>query len=188
MGNHIYFRTIAAIALTLGLAGTGWARQENVDPTSWPFARVRGNDPEMRRLIRDAAVRSKTLMTLVEEIEQSNAIVFVGYGQCANGQIRSCVIGVQGDGQHRAIRIIVDSRATGYRLMATIAHELQHAVEILREPTAVDGATTMALYRRIAKGKCASGLSDRCETELALATERAVLDELYRAAPVARPY
>jgi hypothetical protein len=187
MGNRIQVPIVAAIALTFSLTGTGWARQD-ADSTAWPFTRVRGNDPEVRRLIRDATARSKTMLALVEEIQQSNAIVFVGYGQCAKGQICSCVTGVEGDEHHRAIRIVVDSRTTGYGLMATIARELQHAVEIVREPSAVDGATTMALYRRIGTGQCRLGLSERCETELALTAERAVLEELYREAPAARPH
>jgi hypothetical protein len=146
----------------------------------WPYWRVRGGEPEIRRLLQEAALRSTTMLHLIEEIQRSNAIVLVTYGQCAKGQFRSCVTGVQGDRQQRAIRILIDTRANELHLMATIAHELQHAVEIVRDPSAVDRASTMALYRRIAVGKCRDGLSDRCETDLARATERTVLEELYR--------
>lgn len=170
-----------AVALTIGLTGNSWAQQGAGEHTPWPYARVRGTVPEIRRLIQDVAALSQTARALVEEIQQSNAIVMVSYGQCAKGLIRSCVSGVEGDHTHRHIRILIDNRTTDYRLMATIAHELQHAVEIIREPGAVDGKTTMALYRRIGKGKCATGQSEKCETEGALATERTVLEELHRA-------
>jgi hypothetical protein len=186
MGNRNYCSNVLTIALILSLTATGRAQQA-ADTSAWPFTRMHGGDPEIRRLVREATSRSKTFTALLHEVQQSNGIVFVSYGQCAKGQIRSCVTGVQGDERERAIRIVVDSRTTDFRLMATIAHELQHAVEILHEPSAIDGPTTMVLYRRIGSGRCKQGLSDRCETELALATERTVLEELYRTPPASRP-
>jgi hypothetical protein len=66
--------------------------------------------------------------------------------------------------------------------MATIAHELQHAVEIVREPDVVDAATALALYRRIGTGRCREGLSEECETEMAKRIETVVREELFRTA------
>lgn len=63
-------------------------------------------------------------------------------------------------------------------LLATIAHELHHAVEIIRDPTVVDRASTLALYRQIGTGDCREGLTDACETDEALKVEARVLDEL----------
>jgi hypothetical protein len=88
------------------------------------------------------------------------------------------VVGVEGDARQRHIRIVLKPLPTDYRLMATIAHELQHALEILGESDVIDGESALRLYRRIAIGECKRGRSETCETEAALQFERKVLDEL----------
>jgi hypothetical protein len=140
--------------------------------------RVRGLDDEFRALIREGDERSATFRGLVDEIQRSNTIVMVQYGLCAKGQVRSCVTHVSGDTNARNIRIVINTRTTNDRLIATIGHELQHAVEIIRTPEATGPEKVMRLYRKIGNGECAKGRSDRCETDAALAIERTVLDEL----------
>jgi hypothetical protein len=132
----------------------------------------------MRRLVLAGYARSATFGALVDELQRSNAIVVIQFGLCANGRIRSCVSNVDGDARQRHIRIKVNTRTTDDRLIATIAHELHHATEITREPGAFNAEQTLALYRRIANGKCREGLSDACETDAALAVESRVNDEL----------
>ena len=144
------------------------------------LTRVRGIDQEFRTLIREGDARSASFREIVDEIQRSNTIVMVQYGLCAKGQIRSCVTHVSGDATARNIRIVINTRTTNDRLIATIAHELQHALEIIRTPEATGAEQVMALYRRIGKGECAKGRSDRCETEAALAVEAKVLGELDR--------
>ncbi len=143
------------------------------------LTRVRGADTEMHRLIREGDERSQTFQQLVDEIQRSNAVVVVGFGLCASGRFRSCVSHVSGDERQRHVRILVNTRATSDQLVATIAHELQHAIEIIREPDVRDVETVAALYRRIGTGKCSLGLSEICETEAAKSTERRVLQELH---------
>jgi hypothetical protein len=145
------------------------------------FTRVRAPDPELRRVIAEGADRSPTFLALASELQRSTAIVQVQFGRCPRGNFRSCVSSVEGDARQRHIRVFVDTRTSQDRLIATIAHELQHAVEIVRSPDAIDAERTLALYRRIAIGKCREGLSDSCETAEAQAVEAAVLEELHRA-------
>jgi hypothetical protein len=80
----------------------------------------------------------------------------------------------------RSIRIKVNTRTTDNRLIATIAHELWHAMEILAEPSATGPEQVLALYRRIGIGACQKGLSNRCETEAARVVEARVEEELAR--------
>ena len=117
--------TICVFAQTTTLAFDGDERS---------FTRVRGMGVDMHRLIREADGLSRTFRSLVDEIQRSDAIVMVQFGLCASGQFRSCVMHVTGDERQRHIRILVNTRTTGDRLLATIAHELQHAVEIVRDP------------------------------------------------------
>jgi hypothetical protein len=143
-----------------------------------PLIRVKPADPEMRRLISDGYARSASFSSLVDEIHRSNAIVVVQFGQCANGRFRSCVTNVDGDERQRHVRVKINTQTTDDRLIATIAHELHHVVEILREPDVTSPDTTLALYRRIGSGKCHEGLSEACETDAALALEARVQEEL----------
>lgn len=144
------------------------------------LTRVRGADETMRTLIREGDSRSESFRAIVDEIQRSNAVVMVQFGLCAKGQVRSCVSHVEGDDRQRHIRILVDTRTTNDRLIATIAHELHHALEIIRTPNVISAEQVLGLYRRIAKGACAKGLTERCETKAALDTEATVLGELDR--------
>lgn len=173
---------IAAGVLVLVMSGaTEAASDERV------LTRVRGVDQEFHALIREGDARSASFREIVDEIQRSNTIVLVQYGLCAKGRIRSCVTHVAGDATARNIRIVINTRTTNDRLIATIAHELQHAVEIIRDPEATGPEQVMALYRRIGNGECAKGRSDRCETEAALAVEARVLDELDRSPRIGTP-
>ena len=163
-----------AIGVVVVLGGSGL--HANEDERS--FTRVRAADETFRALIREGDARSETFRSMVDEIQASNAVVMVQFGLCAKGQVRSCVSHVGGSATTRTIRILINPRTTHDRLIATIAHELHHALEIIRQPDITTAEQVMALYRRIGKGECAEGRSDRCETEAALAVENRVLNEL----------
>jgi hypothetical protein len=143
------------------------------------LTRVKPADSEMR-LVLDGISRSPGFRALVDEIHHFNVIVVIQFGSCANGRIRSCVSHVEGDERQRHVRIKVNTRATDDRLIATIAHELHHALEIAREPQVIDSRTALQLYRRIASGKCGQGLSEQCETDAAAKVEAKVNAELGR--------
>jgi hypothetical protein len=166
---------VLAVMSTLMVSGSIAAQDEERVIT-----RVRGAHPEVHRMIREADRRSATFRAMIDEVQRSNAIVVVQFGLCANGRFRSCVIGVGGGARERHIRVVLLPRPTDDRLMATIAHELQHALEILREADVTDGESAQRLYRRIGLGDCQRGLSEICETEAALELERKVLDDLDR--------
>jgi hypothetical protein len=167
------------LAVIIAIAGILLPRLAHGDDV--PLVRLKPADPEMRRLIADGYRRSPSFRALVEAIHQTNGIVIVQFGLCANGRFRSCVTNVDGDETRRNIRIKVNTRTTDDRLIATIAHELQHAMEILREPDVFTAERALALYRRIGTGACAKGLSDACETDGALTLESQVQSELDRA-------
>jgi hypothetical protein len=171
------FRSIIALLLMGTFSQAGGAQPVG----ELQLTRLKPADPEMRRLIVDGHLKSEVFRRLIDEIQHSDAVVVVQFGLCSNGRFRSCVTNVDGNERQRQIRVKVNTRTTDDRLIATIAHELQHVVEILREPSARNAETALALYRRIGKGKCREGLSDACETDAALGTESQVLEELSRA-------
>src|SRR5262245_61632110 len=143
------------------------------------YTHVRSTNEYVIGLVRDGYERSPAFRALVDTLERSNVVVLVQPGMCAGGRIRSCLVSVIGSERDRHIRVKVDPQHTlRAGLIATIAHELQHAVEIAEHPDVTDASRALSLYRRIAFGRCRAGLSDECETTRALDTERAVLVEL----------
>jgi hypothetical protein len=153
----------------------------NRDSRSAAFTHVRSNEHYTIALIREGYERSSTFRELVALLQQTNVIVSIQPLPCAGGRIRSCVVGVGGSRQERHVWIKVDPQHTiENRLIATIAHELQHAVEIAERPDVFDRPSAVRLYRAIAVGRCGEGLSEECETTRALAAERNVLAELSR--------
>jgi hypothetical protein len=150
------------------------------DGNSLQFTRVRSTQPYTTMLLREAYDRSASFRSLVDTLQQSNATVFVQLGACKGGRIRSCVVSVNGSERARHIWIKVDPHAIHDWLLATIAHELQHAVEIVEQSDVFDATSALRLYRKISLGKCREGLSEECETERAITTESRVLEELFR--------
>ena len=151
------------------------------DGTGVSYSRVRSTDPYMIALVRQGYDQSPTFRELVDALQRSNVIVLVQPGLCASGRIRSCLVSVTGSERDRHIRIRMDPRHTiKSGLIAAVAHELQHAVEIAEHADVINGSETLRLYRQIAFGLCHEGLSEECETERALDTERMVLVDLLR--------
>jgi len=145
------------------------------------YTRVRSMNQYVIALVREGYEGSATFRELVDTLQRSNVIVVVQPGLCAHGRIRSCLVSVNGSERDRHIRIIVDPQHTiRSGLIAAIAHELQHAVEIAEHPDVVDARGAIELYRQLAFGRCRDGLSEECETKRALETEKAVFVELSR--------
>ena len=155
------------------------APQSKPDDAPGLFTRVRSTERFMIALIREGYDRSLTFRELVDTLQRSNIIVLVQPAVCAGGRIRSCLTSVNGSAIERHIRISVDTRTSYNALIGTMAHELQHAVEIAEHPEVIDASGVLRLYRQIAFGRCRQGLSEECETTRALATETKALNELF---------
>jgi len=168
----------AILVLAVAMTADGQRRED----APGLFPRVRSTERSMISMIREGYDRSPTFRELVDTLQGSNVVVMIQPLPCAGGRIRSCLVSVNGSHRERHIRIKIDPQHTvGDWLIAAIAHELQHAVEIAERPDVIDAASAIALYRRIAFGQCRDGLSEECETERALEIETTVRDELHKA-------
>jgi len=118
-----------------------------------PPPRVRSTDATILELFREGAERSATFRGLIDAIADSAGIVYVEFGYCAFGHVNGCLLpfiaSTHGD---RYLRILVTpdkNRRSHDQLLALIAHELQHALEVIADVEVVDVATMEAMYRRI---------------------------------------
>jgi hypothetical protein len=112
--------------------------------------RVRGSSPAVAQAIEGAWEQSPTFKQLVATINRTDGIVFVHHDKCGRNVLACLLLGVTRAGSHRMLHIRVDKRRRGLDLMVSIGHELQHAVEVLREPAVVDTASIRLFYERLA--------------------------------------
>jgi hypothetical protein len=137
--------------------------------------RIRGATPRVGKLIDEGVQRSRTFAQLVNEVHETNVIVYVeaSFGLPPDVAGRILLAGVAG--QQRYLRVQVRATLQRDQVIATIAHELRHALEVAADHTVVDDKGFAALYRRIGDSLHAGGGFD---TLAARTTGRRVQDEL----------
>jgi hypothetical protein len=113
-----------------------------------PMPRVRSTTPAITAALVEAERRSPTFNALVRTIEGTDGIVYVERGRCRHG-VHACLShSITSGGGFRLLRIFVDSVDDVVELMATIGHELRHAIEILSEPSVRTAAAAYNFYSR----------------------------------------
>ena len=113
--------------------------------------RPRSANPIIVRLIATADRQSMTFHRLLEDIARTDGIVYIETGFCGHG-VRSCVPhSMARSGSFRLLRILIDrhyTKSADAPLARVIAHELQHALEILANPKITNGAAMVMFYNR----------------------------------------
>jgi hypothetical protein len=172
-----HIRACQGFVIGCALAGaiTWPASAASADPP-----RVRSTDAAMLALFREGVERSATFGALIDAVDQSTGIVYVEFGYCAFGHVNGCLLHfVASSHGDRYLRVVVTpdkTRRSHDQLLAIIAHELRHALEVIEHEDVVDAATMEAMYRRI--GTPLSGGVTGYETAAARAAGDAVLTEL----------
>ena len=139
---------------------------------------VRAESIDVRQLIAETAQRSTTFRSLVEEIDRSSVIVYVRVRLLASQALdgRTGLLGARFGTRYLAIELACPrSRDTQ---MATLAHELQHALEIAGEPSVVDVPSLMRFYTRIGSRLQPIGVTMTFETRGAADTGARARHEL----------
>jgi hypothetical protein len=122
---------LCCVVVLSGLAAPRAAAGQTVP--SMP--RVRSVDASLAALIHDATEASGTFRRLVETINGTDGIVYVEHGRCGHG-VKACLAtSVTFAGPNRVFRIVVDARKADWDVMGSIGHELQHAIELLGDPS-----------------------------------------------------
>ena len=112
--------------------------------------RVRWENPLIASAIAEGIERSTTFRSLVDAIDTTDGLVYVLEGKCGQG-VRACLhMSVERSGENRLLRILVNSRrAPGCELVGAIGHELQHALEALRNPRIQNGFAMSSFFHQI---------------------------------------
>jgi hypothetical protein len=149
-------KTALVTLATLVLSVSPWIRAQSV-ASDGPAAtgevrmpRIRSDDATITALIAQASQGSATFRRFVDLIDATDGIVYVERGRCRY-QMGACLVAtVKVAGPNRILRIVIDRRKApcDLNLMASIGHELWHAIEVLREPSIRSDSAFFFFYLR----------------------------------------
>ena len=111
--------------------------------------RLRPQDSRLELVLKEGAARSATFKALVDRIESSNVIVYVALNPIMKSSLSGMLTWMTRAGDYRYVRASISTELTFDQMIATLGHELQHAVEVIEDETVVDEKSLVALYRRI---------------------------------------
>lgn len=138
------------------------------------YPHVRATDARIQRLIEEAARRSATFAQLYAHLQNTDIILFVEPTRALRPDLRGRLVFLSATPLVRYLRAEIRADLARTDMISTIAHEMQHALEIGTAGLVRDQAAMMVLYRHI-------GLESRehaFETEKAQAVARQVRREL----------
>lgn len=160
------------------------AARAAVADESWREARIRPQDPRLAELIREGVDRSATFRDLVRRLESGNLIVYVTLSPNMRASLAGKLTWMSKSGQFRYMRATINTEQSSSQMIATLAHELQHALEVGAEESVIDQRSLAGLYKRIGSPSTA-GVAGGYETAAAHETGLQVRRELQAAAAAA---
>lgn len=111
--------------------------------------RLRPQDGRSTQVLREGAARSETFRALVNRIEASNVIVYVAVSPILKSNLSGQLTWMTRAGEFRYVRASIKTDLTFDQMIASVAHELQHAVEVIEDESVTDEPSLVALYKRI---------------------------------------
>ena len=138
--------------------------------------RVRALDTRVQFALAEGTARSASFRKLLTQIDKSDVIVYVEFQPHLKNRFVGTMTWVTATQQHRYVRVSLNPELTGWRLVATLAHELQHVVEVGEARSIVDAKSLSAHYRETGVEKVAR--SEAWETYAAQAMGETVRREL----------
>jgi hypothetical protein len=131
-------------------------------------AHVRG-ERGMQRLVDQAGRRSPMVQALIDRLQEQDVTVYVRTRTFPQLDLEGRVALLSSVGSHRYLVIELACGRSELAQMATLGHELFHALEIALTPAVVNAATLADLYSRIGTKTTDSGGLRTFETEAAAA-------------------
>jgi hypothetical protein len=138
---------------------------------------IRTEDARILALIDAGLSGSAAFRQLVATLDQSDVIVYVEPKVMHDALGGYLLDDVTVAGSYRYLHVKVDVGGSKIRLIAVLAHELQHAIEVAQSAYARDAAGVREAFRRRAyEFGCAK--TDCYETRAAVQAQERVLEEL----------
>src|SRR5882672_5424323 len=131
-----------------GLAGLALATSASAQDVVLPPPHVRA-DREVRRLVDEAARRAPAIRDSIDRLQELDVTVYVRIKAFTQIDLDGRVALLSKAGSHRYLVIELACGRSELTQMATLGHELFHAIEIAEEPSVVNAETLAAFYSRI---------------------------------------
>jgi len=168
-------RVLLAVALVAVLSMSSALASERIGGP-----RLRPQDNRVAQVLREGAERSATFRALVNRIEAGNVIVYVAVSPLLKSTLSGSLTWMTRAGEFRYVRASLRTDLTFDQMIASVAHELQHAIEVVEDESVIDERSMTALYKRIGQPSGSAGLKG-WETAAAQRTGTQVRRELVSA-------
>jgi len=137
---------------------------------------VRATEARILAIVEDGVARSATFRRLVETLEASDVIVYLQPKFRWEALAGYLAHRVTAAGTLRYLKIALDINGPRDRVVALMAHELQHAVEVAEAPEVRDSQSMVRLFERSSlDGVCGGNCY---ETRAAIDVQETVMAEL----------
>lgn len=144
--------------------------------------RIRAMDARVGRLLAAGLQRSSVVRDLVSRIEGRDVIVYVGLSRTLGRHGLAGSLGFVGQaGAYRYLRAWLNPDLPHDHLVAALAHELRHVIEIIEHAEVRSEGQLVDLYRRIGR-QTRGGQTSGWETDAAWQVGQDVRIELARGA------
>jgi hypothetical protein len=186
-------RTLIAVFIGCAISTSVFARVPGDSPADARSAqaddalrekRIRPQDSRLVELLQTGVARSATLRDIVNRLEAGKLIVYVSLSPTLRPGIAGKLTWISSAGTYRYVKATINSDQMANQMIATLAHELQHALEVSADDSVVDQRSLLGLYKRIGRPSLA-GASAGWETTAAQETGLQVRRELIAAAAAA---
>jgi len=154
-------RTLAAVAVAAAISCAVTPNAAGAGEYPGLDEHVRSADPKVVAVIREALRQSATFDGLVATLNNSDVVVYVNLSwKMPTGILGYLPHQVSVSGGRRYLRIVVDATLARDELTATMAHELEHAVEVARASDATSNDAIRTLFKRLDSGEGAYGTAE----------------------------
>jgi hypothetical protein len=165
-----------AISVLAGLVAIAHLDASDRHATSNPLARIRPMQKVGEQLLAEGIAHSPTFRWLVDRLNHSNVIVYVDVRPDMPPHLGGSLRFLARSATDHFLKIQLNRKFQGKILVALLAHELQHAVEVAEEGNIGSAEDLRRLYRRVG---VRTGF-DRYDTVAARQAGYIVRDELGR--------
>lgn len=121
--------------------------------------RIRPTDARVRSALADGLSRSSIVRGLVARIEANDVIVYLGMSPRMPDDLSGRLTFVGDGGRFRYLRVELSPVFNTDQVIAALAHELHHAVEVIDHPEVRSDRTLLGLYQRIGHASRATRVS-----------------------------
>jgi len=143
-----------------------------------PFPHLRPTDARLRALVNDAASASATVRALIDRIAASDVVVLLACDRDPAVRSPARLNFMTAAGGFRYVLIRIKNPQPRHTAIALLAHELQHAAEIVGTPAIVDEESMGREYERMGGRRRDRGTVTMFDTKSAVDIGRRVLEEI----------